>query len=206
MVSTGGDHTVKSMGSRESNGSVTGSTHNAPSDVPSRRSVHFNAGPDDAKSIKSTKSTLSQGGKSIVSRQKSTVVLSATEAIKSQVVNSRMLGNHSYLFFPWTKGYQWWFWWTVIWSVLTIFFELYAIAFLPGGTLPPNNPASIIEYCFSAVFGLDILINFNLAYTNEEDVVVMDRKQVFWKYFKRWFWYACMNHNCNCCSWFPCTV
>jgi hypothetical protein len=93
-----------------------------------------------------------------------------------------------YLFYPWSRGYKWWFGWTVAWSLLTVFFETYAIAFLPGGLLKYNDPANIIEYCFLTTFGIDILVNFNLAYTDQEDLVVTDRKEIFWNYFRRWFW------------------
>lgn len=72
--------------------------------------------------------------------------------------------------------------------MLTVFFETYAIAFLPGGWASPTDPASIIEYCFLTVFALDILVNFNLAYTDQEDLVVLDRKRIAWNYFRRWFW------------------
>jgi hypothetical protein len=93
-----------------------------------------------------------------------------------------------YLFYPWSRAYKWWFAFTVAWSLLTVFFETYAVAFLPGGRRASNDAASIIEYCFLTIFGIDILVNFNLAYTDQEDLVVVDRKKIFRNYIRCWFW------------------
>lgn len=113
--------------------------------------------------------------------------MSMPESYRKQLYHGRAM-HPKYIFFPWTKWYIWWFGFTVVWSLWTLFFETYAIAFLPGGLSSAGDPASIIEYCFLAVFGVDILINFNLAYADEEDVVVTDRKQIFWHYFRFCFW------------------
>ncbi|KAG7368625.1 ion transport protein [Nitzschia inconspicua] len=90
-----------------------------------------------------------------------------------------------YLFFPW---YRWWFWLATVWSIFTVFYETFAVGFLPGGLSPAGNPASIIEFCFLTLFTTDIATNFNLAYTDQEDVVVTDRRMIIWNYFRGWFW------------------
>eukprot|EP00539_Tryblionella_compressa_P013571 CAMPEP_0178830600 /NCGR_PEP_ID=MMETSP0746-20121128/9006_1 /TAXON_ID=913974 /ORGANISM="Nitzschia punctata, Strain CCMP561" /LENGTH=815 /DNA_ID=CAMNT_0020492771 /DNA_START=59 /DNA_END=2506 /DNA_ORIENTATION=- len=141
---------------------------------------------DDAKSTKSTKSSSSQasGRAGVKSRG---MGMSHALSVKHQKLkeNDEM---PKFLFFPYSNGYKCWFGWTVIWAVLTIYFETYSIAFLPGGIGPRNSPANIVEYCFLTVFAMDILVSFNLAYEDESEDLVTDRKKIAWNYLRMWFW------------------
>jgi hypothetical protein len=81
-----------------------------------------------------------------------------------------------------------WFVVTVAFSLLTVFVETYAIAFNPGGGQPPGDPSSIIEYCFMSIFVMDIIITCNLAYQDENDILILDRKKIARHYLSFWFW------------------
>ncbi|KAG7347954.1 ankyrin repeat domain protein [Nitzschia inconspicua] len=116
-----------------------------------------------------------------------TTSLSMPESYRKQLYYG-VAPQPKYLFFPWSRWYRWWFWLTTVWSIFTVFYETYAVGFLPLGLSPAGNPASIIEYCFLTLFTTDIAINFNLAYTDQEDVVVTDRRMIIWNYFRGWFW------------------
>jgi hypothetical protein len=151
-----------------------------------QKSVQFNESfAEDARSVRSTKSTTSQQSSA---RSRAAVKAMGLSASFKQQMNLDDREPPKYLFYPFTKGYMCWFVWTVIWSILTIFFETYSVAFLPGGGLPPSNPASVVEYCFSTVFVIDIFVNFNLAYTTLDDVVIFDRKRIMVHYLKKVFW------------------
>jgi hypothetical protein len=136
----------------------------------------------------STRSFGSNGNMSAKLRHRTTGSLTSSLSMPQSYRKQIQQQPPKYLFFPWSRGYRWWFGWTVAWSLLTVYFETYAIAFLPGGRKAVNDVAIIIEYCFFAVFGIDILVNFNLAYTDQEDLVVVNRKQIFWNYAKFLFW------------------
>ena len=92
------------------------------------------------------------------------------------------------MFLPWSKGYRVWFGITVAFALLTVFVEMYAIGFYPGGGLPPQDAGSIIEYSFTAVFVIDILVTFNLAFQDESDILIFDRWKIAKNYLKFWFW------------------
>jgi hypothetical protein len=146
---------------------------------------------DDTKSVRSTKSTTSQQSSSTRGRKAAVkaggMAMKMSESFKQQM-HMENKEAPKFLFYPFNKGYKWWFFWTVVWSVLTILFETYAIAFLPGGGQPASTPASVVEICFSVVFAIDILVNFNLAYTTPDDAIIIERKQIVLHYLKKWFW------------------
>jgi hypothetical protein len=96
--------------------------------------------------------------------------------------------NNAWVIFPWDKRYKAWWGFSVFMSVCTIFFETYQIAFGEAGMAPHNDPASIIEFFFLAVFCLDICINFNLAYYDDQYEVVTDRKTIARNYASCMFW------------------
>jgi Ion transport protein len=76
----------------------------------------------------------------------------------------------------------------VAFALTTVFVETYQIGFLPGGLQPADDPATIIEICFIAIFVMDMIITFNLAYQDEQDVLVLDRKKIARHYLRFWFW------------------
>lgn len=73
-------------------------------------------------------------------------------------------------------------------SIMTIFFETYQIAFSPAGLAPHNDAASIIGFIFMGVFTLDILVNFNLAYFDDNVGLVTNRTLIAKNYLRRMFW------------------
>lgn len=91
-------------------------------------------------------------------------------------------------FFPWSKIYKTWWGFTVFAAILTIFVETYAIAFTPAGILNPKDASAILEYVLYAVFVLDMAVTFNLAFYNENDVIVYDRRLIAQNYFRCFFW------------------
>lgn len=44
-----------------------------------------------------------------------------------------------------------------------------------------------MNYTIDILFGLDILVNFNLAYENEDFVTIDDRSKIAKEYLKGWF-------------------
>ena len=90
--------------------------------------------------------------------------------------------------FPWSVKYRSWWGLTVLAAVFTIFFDTFMIAFQPAGLKPFNDASSIIEYILVGIFVIDIIVNFNLAYYNEVDEIIYDRKLIARKYLHRMFW------------------
>jgi CRP-like cAMP-binding protein len=71
---------------------------------------------------------------------------------------------------------------------LTAFFETYQIAFGTSAFGDPFDASSIIEYILSFVFFIDIVVNFNLAYHGENNVIVVSREKIVKNYLQLWFW------------------
>jgi len=71
-------------------------------------------------------------------------------------------------------------------AAFTIFFETYQIAFSSGGLSKSGD--IILEYILLAVFSLDILINFNLAYYNDNGNIILERRAIARNYMSRMFW------------------
>lgn len=94
----------------------------------------------------------------------------------------------NFIFFPWNPWYRWWWIFSVSWSVLTVFFETHQIAFGSASTMTRFDESSLIVYLFTTIFAVDILINFNLAYFDEDDNVVYDRRKIARRYLALMFW------------------
>ena len=92
------------------------------------------------------------------------------------------------IIFPWSQFYKSWWGFTVLASFFTIFEETYVIAFGTAGMKPYTDAASIIEYVVISIFCLDIAVNFNLAFYDEHDRVVVDRNKIAKHYLQFWFW------------------
>ena len=86
--------------------------------------------------------------------------------------------------FPWMKAHQYWWDLTVLGAMFTIFFEPYQIAFQE----PQDGfVAAAVEHIMTVLFSVDLVINFNLAfYENEE--IVFERKRIVQSYCRRMFW------------------
>lgn len=91
---------------------------------------------------------------------------------------------------PWTKKYKAWWILTVICANLTVFTETYAVAFAPPNDF--DDTLSMLEYCLVSIFFVDIIINFHLAYYDEFDKLVTDKKTIAIHYLRRQFWLDCL--------------
>ena len=89
---------------------------------------------------------------------------------------------------PWSPGYRSWWGFTVFAAAFTIFLETYQIAFAPRGLTTQSRGSFILEYLLLAIFVVDIFVNFNLAYFDDQDKVVYDRRSIARHYLKRMFW------------------
>eukprot|EP00985_Skeletonema_marinoi_P031249 scaffold37261_cov80-Skeletonema_marinoi.AAC.1 len=89
------------------------------------------------------------------------------------------------IFFPWSVYYRIWWFLTVIAALFGMFLETYEIAFSQAGW---SRRSAIMEITISCIFGLDVIINFNLAYYDERDKIVLARLPIAMNYLKRMFW------------------
>jgi hypothetical protein len=106
-----------------------------------------------------------------------------------QKVLSEQKGAHKGIVFPWDWRYKCWWGFSVFWSIMTVFFETYQIAFAEAGFDDGKQVgAFVLGYLFVAVFSLDMIINFNLAYFDSNDDIVTDRRRIARRYFKCMFW------------------
>lgn len=71
-------------------------------------------------------------------------------------------------------------------AVLTAYLETYQIAFSESWSVA--KAGAIMDYCLTIVFLMDMGINFNLAYYNERDKLVYERRDIARHYMKFWFW------------------
>ena len=89
---------------------------------------------------------------------------------------------------PWDKKYRTWFGLTVVAALFTVFFEPFQIAFGNVGITPYSQPSTVLEFILGSLFALDIIVNFNLAYNDESEGIVYDRRSIAKHYFKLMFW------------------
>ena len=89
---------------------------------------------------------------------------------------------------PWSPSYRAWWGFTVFAAAFTIFLETYQIAFAPGGLTTQSRGSFILEYLLLSIFVVDIFVNFSLAYFDDRDKVVYDRRSIARHYFRRMFW------------------
>ena len=111
--------------------------------------------------------------------------LHADESFKRRSIQNE---NHNHLILPWSKGYRFWWGFSVAWSIFTVFFETYQISFASPGLAPHNDAASILGFAFMVIFVADMVITFNLAYYDEADDLVTDRKRIARNYLRLMFW------------------
>jgi len=109
--------------------------------------------------------------------------MSVTTATDRRLVQE---ANIRGIIFPWNRGYRFWWILTVIGAVMTGFFEPFMLGFQkePGA---PDGAGAIIEYLLLGIFVIDIIVDFNLAfYKNEE--IVFEREQIAKAYLNHMFW------------------
>lgn len=108
----------------------------------------------------------------------------STSSAREMVREAQISG----VIFPWSKGYKTWWGLTVVCAILTIFTETFQVAFGPGG-LPQNDASALaIEIILVSIFVVDIGVSFFLAYFNEDDEIIYDRKLIAKNYLRRMFW------------------
>lgn len=102
------------------------------------------------------------------------------------------------IIFPWMRLYQLWWDLTCLASIFTVFFEPYQIAFQnPDNDGTGTVAASMVEHIMTVLFALDTVLNFNLAYYENEEIV-FERKRIVQSYCRRMFWIDFI-------GWFPFT-
>jgi len=112
-----------------------------------------------------------------------------SEVKYNQQKNSTRQNKPMGVILPWDPRYKAWWGFSVFWSIMTVFFETYQIAFADAGFDESSpNGSFILGYIFVAVFSLDMIFNFNLAYFDHNDDIVTDRKRIARKYMKCMFW------------------
>ena len=91
------------------------------------------------------------------------------------------------IIFPWMPAYEIWWTITAVGAIFTVFFCPFQIAFQDEpGTF--NDASAVLEWGLNLVFFVDIIVNFNLAFYTNNEVMVYDRYDIFIHYFSRMFW------------------
>lgn len=88
--------------------------------------------------------------------------------------------------FPWRWYYKLWWGLTVFAALFGMFLETYHVAFSSGGW--SDSGSIVLEFILYGIFALDIIINFNLAFYNENDKIIFSRLIIAMNYMKRMFW------------------
>ena len=90
------------------------------------------------------------------------------------------------IIFPWYRGYRLWRSLTILGAIVTGFYAPYMLAFQkePG---MPQGAGAIIDFILIAIFVVDIVLNFNLAFYQNEQIV-FQRLPIAKAYLKRMFW------------------
>eukprot|EP00521_Asterionellopsis_glacialis_P012227 CAMPEP_0195307556 /NCGR_PEP_ID=MMETSP0707-20130614/37777_1 /TAXON_ID=33640 /ORGANISM="Asterionellopsis glacialis, Strain CCMP134" /LENGTH=851 /DNA_ID=CAMNT_0040371809 /DNA_START=95 /DNA_END=2653 /DNA_ORIENTATION=+ len=98
--------------------------------------------------------------------------------------------NESSLIFPWSRKYKFWYGWTVLAAVITILQATYQIAFDDVGSLTDKytDPSAILEYILAFTLAVDMLVTFNLAFYDQNDNLIQDRKMIAQNYLRFMFW------------------
>ena len=88
--------------------------------------------------------------------------------------------------------YNWYYklWWiiTVFAAMFGMFLETYLTAFSEGGLSTRSSSGVLLGYILYGTFALDIIINFNLAFYDENDKLVFARPLIAYNYMKKMFW------------------
>lgn len=105
----------------------------------------------------------------------------------NQRQTEKQLAISRHLFLPWSLKYEIWWTTTVLLSFFTVYFESYVLAFGEAGFTSNNKGSNVVEQLLTTVFVIDMLVQFNTAYY-QDDLLVCDRKQIAKKYFSKMFW------------------
>lgn len=96
--------------------------------------------------------------------------------------------SENWSIFPWNRKYKTFWGLTVFCALLTVFTETYAAAFSPAGLSSHGDALSVIEYLLLTVFVADIGVNFHLAYYDDNEMLVTDRRSIARHYASGLLW------------------
>lgn len=111
-----------------------------------------------------------------------------TTASDRKRVEEERMESRGVVLLPWNKQYKAWWSLTVFGALITSFSETYQIAFTSHGAYSAFATSSIIEYLLIFIFVVDIVVKFHLAYYDEHDVIIYDRKSIVRHYLAFMFW------------------
>ena len=105
-------------------------------------------------------------------------VFSAASDINQMADRANIRG----IIWPWNRYYRTWWHVTALGAMLAIFLAPYQVAF---GELHSQDVPDIV---LNAVFMIDIVVNFNLAFYGDEGTLVYDRREIARNYLAKMFW------------------
>ena len=84
---------------------------------------------------------------------------------------------------------------SIIWELVNVISLLYISTYGQFSTsfygFKPNSAETTLELIIDIIFVLDIVINFNLAYFDHDNKLIVNRKKIFWQYVKTRFLFDC---------------
>jgi Ion transport protein len=87
----------------------------------------------------------------------------------------------AFIILPWSKQYKSWWGFLVFCALLTMLLETYEIAFMKAGLIV--TASGMVLHILSAIFFLDIFVNFHLAF-EEHDAIVHNRHAIAKRYWR----------------------
>lgn len=90
------------------------------------------------------------------------------------------------IIWPWNPYYRYWWHLTAMGAILTAFLTPYQIAFEDDPGLV-KQLADFLEKALTLIFAIDIVVNFNLAFY-EDETFVFERQQIAREYLSFIFW------------------
>ncbi|KAL7476990.1 hypothetical protein ACHAW6_002813 [Cyclotella cf. meneghiniana] len=90
------------------------------------------------------------------------------------------------IIWPWNPYYRYWWHLTAMGAILTAFLTPYQIAFEDDPGLV-KQLADFLEKALTLIFAIDIVVNFNLAFY-EDETFVFERQQIAREYLSFMFW------------------
>ncbi|CAD7699357.1 unnamed protein product [Ostreobium quekettii] len=90
---------------------------------------------------------------------------------------------------PLSLSYRMWWYLTTACAVVTALFTPWEVAFdeYPG-LRPYDDVEAVVEFALTAVFVVDILVQFNLAFARKNGTIEYSRREIAWQYLRSKFW------------------
>ncbi|CAD7695304.1 unnamed protein product [Ostreobium quekettii] len=90
---------------------------------------------------------------------------------------------------PLSLSYRMWWYLTTVCAIATALFTPWEVAFdEKPGLRPYNDVEAIVEYVLTAVFLLDIVVQFNLAFEKSNGILECTRREIAQQYLRSMFW------------------